>query len=217
MNTDKVKIRILCDNESNIDGADSDWGFSCLVEAYGRKILFDTGGSGSILLKNAEVLGVDLKTVQDVFISHVHFDHIGGLSAILDVHNEINLFAPSTLRGVFHANNVIYNDKPTELYKYFYTSGLLNDIEQSLAVETDKGLIIIVGCSHPGVEQILQVFSKYGKPYILIGGLHGFKDFEVINDLSNVCPTHCSQYISEIKKIYPNKFIEGGVGTIIEI
>lgn len=217
MISEKVKIRIIYDNETDIDGTDSDWGFSCLIEAYGRRILFDTGGSGSILLKNAEVLGVDLKTVHDVFISHVHFDHIGGLSAILDINKNINLFAPSTLRGVFHANQVIYNDKPTEIYKHFRTSGLLNNEEQSLAIETNKGLIIIVGCSHPGVEQILQVFSKYGKPYFLIGGLHGYKDFEIIHDLSNVCPTHCSQYISEIKKIYPKKFIGGGVGKVIEI
>ena len=217
MITDKVKITILYDNESNIDGTDSDWGFACLIEAYGRKILFDTGGSGSILLKNSEALGVDLKTVQDVFISHVHFDHIGGLSAFLNVNNEINLFAPSTLRGVFHAKKVIYNDKPTELYEYFYTSGLMDNIEQSLAIKTDKGLIIIVGCSHPGVEQILQVLSQFGKPYALVGGLHGFNNFEVIHELPYVCPTHCSQYISDIKKIYPNKFIEGGVGKIIEI
>ena len=217
MISDKVKITILYDNESNIDGIDSDWGFACLIEAYGRKILFDTGGSGSILLKNSEALGVDLKTVQDVFISHVHFDHIGGLSAFLDVNNEINLFSPSTLRGVFHAKKVIYNDKPKELYEHFYTSGLMDDIEQSLAIETDKGLIIIVGCSHPGVEQILQVLSQFGKPYALVGGLHGFNNFEVIHELPYVCPTHCSQYIPDIKKIYPNKFIEGGVGKIIEI
>ena len=217
MIVEKVKIRILYDNESNIDGTVSDWGFSCFIEAYGRKILFDTGGSGSILLKNADTLGVDLKTVQDVFISHVHFDHIGGLSAILDVQNEINMFAPSTLRGVFHAKNVIYNDNPNQFYDYFYTSGLMNNEEQSMAIETDKGLIIIVGCSHAGVDQILQVLSQFGKPYALIGGLHGFKDFETIHNLSYVCPTHCSQYISEIKKIYPRKFIEGGVGKVIEI
>ncbi len=85
MNTDKLKITILYDNESCIKDADSDWGFSCLVEAYGRTILFDTGGSGSILLKNAEVLGVDLKTIQDVFISHVHFDHIAQYRKLMHV------------------------------------------------------------------------------------------------------------------------------------
>ncbi|MEA1979931.1 MAG: MBL fold metallo-hydrolase [candidate division Zixibacteria bacterium] len=217
MITDKVKITIIYDNESDIDGIDSDWGFACLIEAYGRKILFDTGGSGSILLKNAKALGVDLKTVQDVFISHVHFDHIGGLSAFLDVNNKINLLAPSTLRGVFHAEKVVYNDTPTEFYEHFYSSGLMDDIEQSLAIETDKGLVVVVGCSHPGVEQILRVLSQFGEPYALIGGLHGFNNFDAIRELPYVCPTHCSQYISDIRKIYPNKFIKGGVGKIIEI
>ena len=79
------------------------------------------------------------------------------------------------------------------------------------------GVVVIVGCSHPGVKNILDSASQFGKPLALIGGLHGFREFDVIEDLELVCPTHCTQYESEIKSLYPEKYIKGGAGKIIEI
>src|SRR3982750_2583642 len=56
-----------------------EWGFSALIEANGRRFLFDTGAHPDAVLKNAEALGVDLSTVTDVVLSHFHWDHTGGL------------------------------------------------------------------------------------------------------------------------------------------
>lgn len=212
-----MKITIIYDNETSNEALKPDWGFSCLIEAYDRKILFDTGGSGAILLKNMDILGINPNSIEEVFISHIHFDHTGGLSAFLDINDKVTLYAPSSLRGVFHVKEIIYEDKPTELHKHFYTTGLLDDMEQSLAIETEKGLVVIVGCSHPGVGNILKAVTRFGKPYILIGGLHGFDKFKLIEKLQFVCPTHCTQHIAEIKSLYPDKYIPGGAGTIIEI
>jgi 7,8-dihydropterin-6-yl-methyl-4-(beta-D-ribofuranosyl)aminobenzene 5'-phosphate synthase len=56
-----------------------EWGFAALVEADGRKLLFDTGARPDTVLRNAAELGVDLRDVTDVVLSHHHDDHVGGL------------------------------------------------------------------------------------------------------------------------------------------
>jgi 7,8-dihydropterin-6-yl-methyl-4-(beta-D-ribofuranosyl)aminobenzene 5'-phosphate synthase len=77
--------------------------------------------------------------------------------------------------------------------------------------------VVIVGCSHPGVGDILKAASQFGKVYALIGGFHGFSQFELLKEIELICPTHCTQYKSKIKSLYPEKYIEGGIGKIIEI
>src|ERR1700687_1639765 len=47
-----------------------EWGFAALVEADGRRILYDTGNRPETVLKNARELGIDLSTVTDVVLSH---------------------------------------------------------------------------------------------------------------------------------------------------
>jgi len=212
-----MKITILYDNTVFQSGLKSDWGFSCLVETQNRTILFDTGTNGSLLLENMRKLGIDPLSIKDVFISHPHFDHIGGLSAFLNDNNNIQIYVPISLRGIRNAKEIIYVDESRELHENIFSTGQLDNIEQSMAVKTDKGLVLIVGCSHPEVGKILKAASQFGKVYAIIGGLHGFNEYELFQDLSMICPTHCTQHISEIKSLYPEKYIEGGAGRIIEI
>jgi len=212
-----MKITILYDNEASIAGLTPDWGFSCLIEAYGRNILFDTGENGKILLNNMKALEVNPLAIEEVFISHSHFDHSGGLSELLNINNKVTIYAPTMLRGIHRAKDVIYVEQPITIHEHFFSTGCLSDIEQSLVIETDKGLVIIVGCSHPGVKNILKAASHYGKPYALIGGFHGFDDYPKIANLAIICPTHCTAHKTEIKSLYPDKYISGGVGTIITI
>ena len=212
-----MKITILYDNTLFQNNLKPDWGFSCLAEAHGRTILFDTGANGDILLENMEKLNIQPSSVDDVFISHAHFDHIGGLSAFLNRNSKVTVFVPVSLRGVRNAKKVIHVDKPMTLYENFYSTGELEEIEQSMAVKTAKGLVLIVGCSHPDMKNIMDTASQFGKIYAIIGGLHGFDDYELFKNLDAICPTHCTQHIAEIKALYPEKVMDGGVGKIIEL
>ena len=211
-----MKITIIYDNTAFRKDLQADWGFSALVEAKKRKILFDTGANGKILLSNMEKLKINPKEIEDIFISHLHWDHTGGLSSFLQLNNKVKLWIPSSFSGAKDAREVIEVKKPTKLYEGIYSTGELDGIEQSLCVETKKGIVVIAGCSHPRMEHILNTASQFGKVYGIIGGLHATKP-ESLKDLDLICPTHCTQYKSEIKSLCPEKCIEGGAGKIIEI
>jgi 7,8-dihydropterin-6-yl-methyl-4-(beta-D-ribofuranosyl)aminobenzene 5'-phosphate synthase len=212
-----VKVTIIYDNTVSREGLKSDWGFSCLVEAENTpRILFDTGADGAILLSNMEQLGIAPSTISEVFISHAHFDHTGGLSAFLGQNNKVRVFVPSSFRGVKNAKEVITIEDSIELHEGVYSTGELEGIEQSLCIKTEKGIVVIAGCSHPKMENILGAASEFGKVYGIIGGLHGTRP-EPLKGLDLICATHCTQYKQEMKKLYPSSYIEGGAGRVITI
>ena len=211
-----MKITIVYDNEVWKEGLKADWGFSCLVEVYGKKILFDTGANGSILLENMKTLNIDPTVVEEIFISHAHWDHTGGLADFLKI-NPVKVYVPSSFQVSGGAAEIIEVKEALKLHDDIFSTGELENIEQSLVVKTEKGSVVIAGCSHPGVENILNAASPFGKPYALIGGLHGFNEFDLVEDLELICATHCTQFKSEIKSRYPEKYIEGGAGKVIEL
>jgi len=213
-----ITITIVYDNEVYQEGLKSDWGFSCIIEKENSpKILFDTGANGSILLSNMEKLGIKPISIDEIFISHNHFDHIGGLSSFLDVNNKVKIYLPVSLRGVRAAKEIIYVDEPLQIHQGFFSTGELEGIEQSLVIKGENGLIVIAGCSHPGVGNILKAAGQFGKVKSLVGGLHGFSEFDLIKDLDLICPVHCTQFKEKIKELYPEKYISGGAGKIVSI
>lgn len=212
-----MKVTIVYDNTVYKEGLRADWGFSCLVEAETTpKILFDTGTKGAILLANMEQLDIDPASIEEVFISHAHLDHTGGLSALLGGNDNIKLYVPRSVRVVRGVKEVIYVSAPLQIHENVFSTGEIDHMEQSMAVTTDKGVVLIVGCSHPRMDRILKAASQFGKVYAIIGGMHGFSDFELFQDFELICPAHCTQHTKAIKSLYPEKYIDGGVGQIIE-
>jgi 7,8-dihydropterin-6-yl-methyl-4-(beta-D-ribofuranosyl)aminobenzene 5'-phosphate synthase len=211
-----MKITIIYDNEAWKEGLKADWGFACLVEVYGKTILFDTGANGSILLDNMKTLNIDPTVVEEIFISHAHWDHTGGLADFLKI-NPVKVYAPSSFKVPVGAAEIIEVKEALKIHDDIFSTGELENIEQSLVVNKEKGSVVIAGCSHPGIGNILNAASPFGKPYALVGGLHGFNEFDLVEDLEMICATHCTQFKSEIKTHYPEKYIEGGAGKVIEL
>ncbi|RKY56812.1 MAG: MBL fold metallo-hydrolase [Candidatus Neomarinimicrobiota bacterium] len=212
-----LKISIVYDNTIYQKNLVADWGFAAYIETDDITILFDSGSDGHILLENMGKMGLSPKKVDTVFISHHHFDHTGGLAAFLRKNPDVDVYLPESLRGVKRAKNVIHVDKPIAITNTIFSTGELMKIEQSLIIKTPQGLVLIVGCSHPGLENIIKVAAKYGTIYMVLGGFHGFEKFDVLKDVEYVCPTHCTKHIKRIENLYPEKYILGGAGRKIEI
>jgi 7,8-dihydropterin-6-yl-methyl-4-(beta-D-ribofuranosyl)aminobenzene 5'-phosphate synthase len=80
-----------------------EWGFSALVEADGRRVLFDTGLHPETVLQNARELGIDLSSVTDVVLSHHHGDHTGGLLAL---RRELSKKSPTAMSRIHVAPGI---------------------------------------------------------------------------------------------------------------
>jgi 7,8-dihydropterin-6-yl-methyl-4-(beta-D-ribofuranosyl)aminobenzene 5'-phosphate synthase len=210
-----MRVTIIYDNTTLREDLRADWGFSALVEARGMRILFDTGARGDVLLGNMGVLGIDPEAIEEVFISHPHADHMGGLSDFLRI-NPVRVVVPrsSPAPGGIEVLRVL---KPEEIHPGIYSTGELSGIEQSLAIDSGSGIVVVAGCAHPGVGKILKAASKFGEVKGLIGGLHGFSDLDLLNDLDLICPAHCTLHRSEIMRRFPEKCLVGGAGRVIEI
>jgi 7,8-dihydropterin-6-yl-methyl-4-(beta-D-ribofuranosyl)aminobenzene 5'-phosphate synthase len=78
-----------------VPGTTMDWGFSCLVDYRGKRILFDSGTNADLFARNAEALGVDLRTIDFAVCSHAHADHVSGFDHLLRVHPTVKIYLPA--------------------------------------------------------------------------------------------------------------------------
>lgn len=213
-----MKITIVYDNETWEPGLQADWGFACLIETDdGNRLLFDTGAKGSILLDNMAKLSLAPQTIPSVFISHAHWDHMGGLPALLGRNPAAVVFLPASCQkppGVWKVSSI---QEPGQIAPHIWSTGELDGGEQSLVVDHGQGLAVICGCAHPGVGAILKVAARFGRVTALVGGLHGFRDFGVLQDMTLVCPCHCTKYTDELAAYIPGAVVPGGAGKILEL
>ncbi|MDX1684724.1 MAG: MBL fold metallo-hydrolase [Saprospiraceae bacterium] len=194
--TSLFRITPLIDWHTSDDSLETEMGVSYFIETDSVNILFDLGynaenDSVSPLSRNMAKMDIDLDDIDIIFISHNHFDHVGGTPFMKQATFGINPGQHADLsdKKIYTPIDMSYpgastktTRDPTVLASGVATTGtipralFIGDIdEQSLIINVrGRGLVIIVGCSHPTVSRIVQrtqeVFDK--NIYGIIGGLH---------------------------------------------
>ncbi len=271
------RIKILCENSAGpFTGTLGEHGFSALIEQNGEAILFDTGG-GQTLLGNAQRMNIDLRSVQQVVLSHGHYDHAGGLWPLLHncgpkrvlAHPAVFAQRYSTREGVRRSVGIpyaeqflaglgasfSYSDAFRELLPGVFLTGevprltpfeqgdagLFCDLsgchadrvpdDQSLAIATEKGLLLLLGCCHAGVVNTFEhVRQKTGidQLYAVIGGFHLAFSSPAQTEatvkalrgfgLKKICAGHCTGFdaSARLAREFPGGFRPAHVGYTLE-
>jgi 7,8-dihydropterin-6-yl-methyl-4-(beta-D-ribofuranosyl)aminobenzene 5'-phosphate synthase len=233
-----LRVTYLYDNTEAVPGVQADWGFACLVEGRGGRVLFDTGAKPEVLRHNAEALRVDLDRLDAIVLSHDHGDHTAGFPAL----------GPRPSLPVFYAQGfntavvaslrtsgarLVPVSKGVEVLPGFRTSDEFGTSikEEALLLDTPDGLVIVVGCSHPGIVPMLQqIKASTGRPiHAVLGGFHLLQTpadeikrivaaFQELG-IGRVGPTHCTgpDAIRLFKDAFGGRYIAGGVGTVVTV
>jgi len=235
----EITIKVVYNNVVFNREFTTSWGMACVVEGLEKVILFDTGGDGGILLSNMKAMGVDPGEIDVVVISHIHGDHTGGLPSFLAVNSDVAVYIPSSFPGDFkrsikeRGSRLIEVSEPVEICNRAYSTGELGTWikEQALVVKTEKGLVIVTGCAHPGVVDITKSALRLydDNIYLVTGGFHlgGASEKEIdriISELKGcgvkkVGPSHCTgeRAIQKFKEAWGKIFVEAGCGAVIKI
>jgi 7,8-dihydropterin-6-yl-methyl-4-(beta-D-ribofuranosyl)aminobenzene 5'-phosphate synthase len=234
-----LTLTILYDNNAYDGKLNTAWGFSCLVEGLEQTILFDTGGDGDLLLRNMRGLALDPDAVDIVVISHVHADHVGGLTAFLEEKLAVTVYLPQSfpedIKGATRqaGAELVQVCGPTEVCAHAFSTGELGKgmVEQALLIETAQGLVVITGCAHPGIVHIVRQAQKQTgeQVHLVVGGMHlANATRAVIADIvkevqqqgvRKVSPCHCSGEVARklFEEIYGDDFFPCGVGMRLEV
>jgi 7,8-dihydropterin-6-yl-methyl-4-(beta-D-ribofuranosyl)aminobenzene 5'-phosphate synthase len=234
---EKILVKIIYDNCKGDQNLQEGWGFSALIEANDRKILFDTGNNQEAFFSNVEKMNINLEEVTEVMFSHKHADHTTGCMEILGkLQKNCTVYLPKGF-----PSKKIPSDLNTQKVNAFLE--IKRDIfslvlragfflyEQILLLQIEKGLVAVTGCAHPGIVNILKAAQKrLQKPdYFVLGGFHLFrKSCSISEDIvkqfqslgvKKVAPCHCSgeKTIELFEHAYQQNFYKIGTGSIIEI
>ncbi|MHC4501539.1 MAG: MBL fold metallo-hydrolase [Planctomycetota bacterium] len=156
-------------------------GLSCIVTGAEKTILFDTGRDDAVV-RNMEELGISPESVDAVVLSHIHPDHTGGLESFLERRPDVAVYLPKSFPAKFKEDvagsggQIVEVDQSQKICEGAYSTGELGRWmkEQSVVIRADAGLILIVGCAHPGIVRIVNKVKELMEEeiFLVIGGFH---------------------------------------------
>jgi 7,8-dihydropterin-6-yl-methyl-4-(beta-D-ribofuranosyl)aminobenzene 5'-phosphate synthase len=228
-------ITVIYDNNP-VDGSlVADWGFACVIDGLEKKVLFDTGAKGDVLLQNAAALGVQLSDVDALVLSHDHWDHAGGLPEAVATAPDMQVYMPAVFpqdlkQTVTDAGaSLVETDASAPICDGAFTTRVLTGAipEQGLCLQTEKGVVLITGCAHPGIVEMVRAAkdAAAGNVYAALGGFHTRDASEdeiagIVDELRSlgverVGPCHCSGDLSRtvMKRMLGDAYIDLSVGT----
>jgi len=183
-------------------------GVSFLISYYGKKYLFDCGQIFLWLEYNFDSLKLDANELEAVIISHDHYDHCNALSEFVSTFESKKIYVPDGFSSFEHSK-IVEVDKSFEIEKWLFLTWSLGwgEVkEQSLVMDFgEKWIMIVVGCSHPGLKNIISKAQKITwneKIMWLIGWFHLVEsnvdeiqktiDYLKTLDLWFIIPGHCT-------------------------
>ncbi len=262
-------VTVLYDAFGDANGLRKDWGFAALIEAGGRRILFDTGNDAEVFAHNVRAAGIDLGGIDSVVLSHRHADHMAGLAVVLAANPQVEIHAPQEGFGIYGSSlpSSFYRKDPSLPARQRYFDGdppqtlefgsawpgagfrphaataeiapgvwaivTVSDVpgtrelrELSLAVRTDDGLLLVVGCSHPGLPVIVAEAARLDPHlHLVIGGFHYVNADDaaiagVIEALAPfridyLAPGHCTgeATFAALQRAYGQRYLFAGLGA----
>jgi 7,8-dihydropterin-6-yl-methyl-4-(beta-D-ribofuranosyl)aminobenzene 5'-phosphate synthase len=233
-----LNITVIFDNNPHEKELGTDWGFAAVIKGADKTILFDTGG-GPLLLDNMRKLSVEPSSIDIVVLSHIHADHTGGLDSFLKENSDVTVYMPKSFPQKFKdatlssGAKIVEVRESVQVCENVYSTGVSGKLikEQVLMIRTDKGLVILTGCAHPGIVNIVNKVRSLSKDDFLLvmGGFHfewatkgkiekvvsAFKEMGV----KYVGPCHCSgeKARSIFKEHFENNYIDIGAGKVITL
>jgi 7,8-dihydropterin-6-yl-methyl-4-(beta-D-ribofuranosyl)aminobenzene 5'-phosphate synthase len=234
-----MTITIIYDNYQDREDLETAWGFACVIQEVERTLLFDTGGDGRVLLDNMRQCGIAPDEIEALIISHYHWDHRGGIYNTLANTRQLPMYLPKSFSSIFkqdvqrYGGEVIEVDSPLKICEGVYSTGDLPGKirEQALILQTNLGAIVITGCAHPGIVNIVRKAKEIvsGEILLVMGGFHLMHDPQnTIEDIITefkalgvqyVAPSHCSGDLARklFQEHYQDHYLSLGVGRTIRL
>ena len=224
----KLNLTIINDNEPG-EGLKNDWGWSILVESEKWRILFDADTNPHVIEYNTRKMNINLKNVDLGVLSHYHGDHYGGFEYVGRVARGLKIYVPPgdyEFLKSWGLNPIEVKDA-RKIGDDLWLSGALGSFirEQAMGIKVDNiGLVVVVGCSHPGADALASKLKEITNEeiYLVIGGYHS-PPKSVLDNLARISkyisPAHCSGIDAKnyVRRNYPDKYFPVRTGSKIEI